>query len=206
MFAAQADTWIAPVPFEVWSADGSYVFRFDPYETSALYTADDVVVYTVEGLRSHAYENDFFFSNDMRRFIFIPQADHEIALEKFNYGERVSTAYIADLVDDMSAVTHSVSIAFWRNWEPEWDAATETLTVTTIDGLTYHFGLQQTDVGEPTQPPPLTPDLPTVGALVEPQEESTNPRWWVLFVPYLMGVVALAAVVFLIVVFAVKRK
>jgi len=76
----QLDT---PEPFEVMSADASRVFRFEPGEdpwggasiaAAGVYsnTEPPELIYAVEGLRAWAYRNQFYFSEDLTHFAFVP--------------------------------------------------------------------------------------------------------------------------------------
>lgn len=151
IFAA-ADTWVPPASFEIQSKDGSKVFRFEPdsdnHSTAALYDSSDPPkeIYTVENLRSWAYENNFFFSEDFMNFVFIPPADFEIALEFYTNGKLKKTYYIRDLVKDHSKISYSETSAWWQKTGVKASRDNNTLTFTTVDDLTYKINLVNGDI------------------------------------------------------------
>lgn len=144
---ASADSWIPPTSFEIESKDGSKVFRFEPnsnnHSTAVLYDNSNPpkAIYTVENLRSWAYENNFFFSDDLMHFFFIPPADFDIALEFYSKGKLKKTYYIKDLVKDHSKISYSISSAWWLKEGVKVSQDNNTLTLTTVDNLTYNFDI-----------------------------------------------------------------
>ena len=155
-FTVSADDWPPPTSFVVTSKDRSKAFHFDLDDenlsntvTAAVYYTTDPpeLVYTVEGIRSWAYLSDFYFSDDLQYFVFIPPTTNSIALEFYGNGKLTKSYTINDLVWNMLAVEHTTSTAHWREWEyntgktTQLDSEHNTLTLTTIDNLTYTFDI-----------------------------------------------------------------
>lgn len=148
IFAA-ADSWIPPTSFEIQSEDGSKIFRFEPdpenafdsHCKAALYDNTDQLIYIVENLRSWAYENNFFFSEDFRNFAFIPPADFDVGLEFYSNGVLKKTYHIKDLVKDHDKISYSTTKAWWLKGDANISEDCNTLTITTVDGLIYHFDI-----------------------------------------------------------------
>ena len=189
--AASADTWMPPEPFEIWSEDGSHVFRFDPgtqgwwgryfgephrswfdarTAQAAMYHNGELL-YSVENLRGWAYEMDFFFSQDFQHFILLPQADFNIALEVYAHGQLVRTFYIENLVRNMRRVSRSTSKTIWigetscdvysRRRAVNFLPEYDQLVITTVDGVTHTFDITTAEV---TSKPFFT--LPIVFSIV----------------------------------------
>ena len=150
-----ADTFLPPEPFEIWSADGTKVFRFNPlYEDGTMRRFAETAVYKDnEILYSRAFptmgvsESNFFFSQDFQHLMFMPTTGFEVALQFFTNGVLTKTHYISDLVRDTSQVRHSVTMALWRGIFPDMHSAVEhiaeqdILRVITVDGIIYTFDL-----------------------------------------------------------------
>ena len=135
-----ADTFLPPTRFEIESADGNRVFRFEPAEIyrstdiarAAVYTREGELVYRVKVLRSFAYKSNFFFTEDFEHFVFFPPTG-DIAFEIFSRGIMVQRYHVQDLVRDIDDLQRSVSTISWmveRNFSPE-DGI---LTITVADG------------------------------------------------------------------------
>ena len=147
-----ADSFMPPEPFEIWSQDGTMVFRwcprneedgsFDRVAQAGVYR-NDVLIYSVENLPtlgSHA--NEFLFSSDFRHFAYIPQVGQVMALGFFRDGVLLRAYRIDELVRDMNVVTYSVTMAMWENWQGrDFDLANNTLTIVTRDDITYVFDI-----------------------------------------------------------------
>ena len=141
------------VPFEIWSADESYVFRFEPseggvdYAQAAVYRGEEQI-YAVEGLRL-VTQNSIFFSQDMRHFAFMPPLEHEIALQFYTDGELTRTYDIADLVRNMRRTQLTTAGTFWIReirFLPEHDR----LVITTADRITHTFDITTAEVTSET--------------------------------------------------------
>jgi len=148
IISVKADTWPAPVPFEIRSYDGSRVFCFNPEaeesdERAVLYDNSEPpnVIYTVKGLRSWAYKSNFYFSNDFQNFVFFPPTGFDIAFEFYANGELQKTYYIKDLVKNIDKVPKSITTAGWRDFEESVIQNQNILTFKTFDGITYSFDI-----------------------------------------------------------------
>ena len=152
-----AGMFLLPDPFEIWSADGTTVFRWDPGPeenwhwhgmTQASVYRNGELLYTVENLPIRGQtEIGFFFSQDFQHLIHAPIGE-VVALQFYSNGELIKTYYITDLVRDMRKVGYtSMSSAIW------WDFIGDTrspfehiverdiLRVLTIDGILYEIDL-----------------------------------------------------------------
>jgi len=167
---AYADSFMSPEPFEIWSEDGTAVFRWTPeYDGGRpLSTAQAGVyqngelIYSVENLPTMGVgELNFMFSADLRHFVFRPSAGGQVvALGFFEDGVLLRGHRVDELVRDMNVVTYSVTMAFWENWEGRsFDAEANTLTIVTLDGITYVFDITTGEIiydtagGRPFVPP-----------------------------------------------------
>ena len=161
IFQATADTFPPTELFEIWSPDGSRVFRFVPSEEhrgmadAAVYLVGEAQerLHAVTGLPSLAYERDFVFSDDLRHFAFFPVAEQIIALKFFADGNLIKTHDIYDLVYDRSAVWYSDSMAFWRDWRYDirFSPQDNTVSLRTIDGIHYTFDITTGEIQSSTR-------------------------------------------------------
>ena len=148
--AARADTFEPPEPFEIWSEDGTMVFRWDPgpednwsrTAQAAVYRNGDLV-YSVQNLPiTGVSASNFLFSADLRYFVFRPTVSQVMALGFFEDGVLLQAYRIDELVRDMSVATYSVTTAAWENWRDRYfDAVNNTLTIVTRDDITYVFDI-----------------------------------------------------------------
>ena len=152
------------VPFEIWSEDEVYVFRFEPneggvdYAQAAVYRGEELI-YTVEGLRL-ATRNSFFFSRDMRRFAFMPPLEHEIALQFYANGTLVRTYHIRELVRNINRIRLSSAGPLWireirtsgggRRWDMDFLPEHNQLVITTADRITHTFDITTAEVTSET--------------------------------------------------------
>ena len=154
----RGDDFPAPERFEVISDCGEYVFRFEPTDDflepgfMALFHAEtDEIIYTVEpfdfpGQPHLIYESMFRFSDDLRYFNFIP-VSQTVGILFYDNGQLVNRHDIFDLVQNEEQVTFTVTMADWRSREPiQIDDQNNTLTLETIDGITYVFDLQTGEI------------------------------------------------------------
>ena len=146
--SAAADEFMLTEPFEITSADGNRVFRFNPesendYAEAAVYTNTEPaeLIYSLENFGSFAYENNFYFSEDMMHFAFIPTADQQIAIEFYSNGKLSKKYKINNLVRNMLKVEYSVSMAFWEKEGVQPIHSGDILTVKTVDDMTYDFDI-----------------------------------------------------------------
>jgi len=153
-----ADDFPPPIPFEVFSECGYYVFRFEPTDdffepgSMALFNVTtDELIYTVEwfdfpGHPHLIYENSFHFSDDLRYFNFIP-VSQSVGILFYANGQMVNSHNIDDLVEDHSLIRYSVTMADWRSRKPiAIDYQNNTLTLETIDNITYIFDLRTGEI------------------------------------------------------------
>lgn len=145
---AYADDFPMPNPEIMESEDGNRVFVFNPLEDDR-YPAMGVykntepleLIYLVN-IEHMAFLINFYFSSDMQYFVFIPEASQSVALEFYKNGELIQTYGISSLVKNMDAVGYSISMAFWEDRNRRnFDSADNTLTITTVDNLTYVFDI-----------------------------------------------------------------
>ena len=148
------------VPFEIWSEDEAYVFRFEPseggvdYAQAAVYRGEEQI-YMVEGLR-YASPHSLFFSQDLRHFAFMPPLEHNIALQFYSEGVLTRTYYIEDLVRNMRRTRRMSSGTVWmgetscevyvRRHSVDLLAEYDQLVITTVDGITHTFDITTAEV------------------------------------------------------------
>ena len=148
---AFADTFVPPKPFEIWSEDGTKVFRWNPgpddnwsrgVAQAGVYQNDELV-YSVENLPIIGESaSNFIFSDDLRYMVFRPTVSQTIAFGFFENGVLLRVYRIDELVRNMNVVTYSVTTASWENWnERNFDASNNTLTIVTRDDITYVFDI-----------------------------------------------------------------
>ena len=158
-----ADSFITPVEFEVYSDDGSYVFRWIPsrdYRTAQarVYRNSDLIYYINDMPTLGVGASNFFISRDFMHIVFVPTTHNFqsitmdmrdeltlIAIEFYAYGELIKTHYISDLINDMGNVRRSVTMASWRGFFPETRYASEhlpeynILRIMTTERIVYTF-------------------------------------------------------------------
>ena len=148
-----AACWMAPVPFEIFSGDGSKVFVFTPSE-DGMVNADAAVyeivggerrlVYTVEDLSSFAYESNFHFSDDMMHFARIFPPFGMDAFEVFSYGARTRVVIRSDFIEDYDSVEAYTSVGpfYTVTWNiEEYLTGDATITISTSEDDTVLFDL-----------------------------------------------------------------
>ena len=119
-FQVAAVTFPLPMPFEIWSPDGTYVFRWNPDPNDGLYAyaglyRDGELVYFLEDLPALGVSaSNFFFSQDFMHFVFFPPVASTVALEFYSYGQLMKTHYITDLVRDMEMTILTSGGLQWR--------------------------------------------------------------------------------------------
>jgi len=148
---AYGDTFIPPQPFEIWSEDGTKVFRWNPegYESRPGGTAqagvyqNGTLVYSVGNLPTMGVSaSNFFFSADLRHFAFRPATGQIMALGFFEDGVLLRSYRIDELVRDMNVVTYTVTTALWEDWSGRYfDTVNNTLTIVTRNDLKYIFDI-----------------------------------------------------------------
>jgi len=157
---AYADDFIPPESFEVTSSDEQHIFRFEPgaFEDPDFMALFDVstgeIIYTVPpfdfpGNPELIFENSFRFSDDLMYFGFTP-ISQEIGILFYAEGRLVNSHRIHDLVEDHSLIVYTVTMADWRNYSIPIvvDSEENTLTLETIDGITYLFDMTTGDIIE----------------------------------------------------------
>ena len=159
-----ADRWLMPEPFYILSEDGSRVFHVTPdpnlcccasgwedYPPTGLYynTNPLTLIYLVEFPCTVLHEAQFFFSQDMQYFVWIPwrngrgsfDGTEALALVFYANGTVQRTYMVSDLVRDMSTVRWTVTTAQWNYRIREFDIVTNQLTVQTTDFAKYVFDI-----------------------------------------------------------------
>lgn len=142
-----ADDWVIE-PFMIESHDGGMVFHFNPHKDAGLpatglyYNTEPLeLIYLVEHtLPWNAFEQDFFFSHDMRYFAFVPQIGQTVGVAFYANGVLQFVHNIHDLVRDHYVISYSTTMAFWREGV-EFFPDNNVLTITTLDERTYTFDL-----------------------------------------------------------------
>jgi len=150
---ALADSFVMPKASVTESGDGSAVFVYNPlksedYLEMGVYrnTEPLELIYPIN-LGEMVFENDFYFSDNMRHFVFVPTVSQDVAIEFYRDGILIQRYFIGNLVKDRDALTFSVSMAFWHDISSRnLNSTDNTFTVTTIDGLTYTFDIITGDV------------------------------------------------------------
>ena len=160
-----ADQFLPPEPFEIWSEDGVMVFRWVPGPDHRTAQAgvyqDGVLVYSIKNLPALGVsEHNFFLSQDFMHLVFIP-ATHGyqsmywfpqyestgVALVFYSNGELVKAHYISDLVSDMSRPMRTVTAVWWRSAFPVTRAGAyhkveyDILRVMTVERIIFEFDL-----------------------------------------------------------------
>ena len=148
-----ADSFMAPEPFEIWSYDETMVFRWTPdypnlRTAQATMHRNGELIYTMENLPTMGIgEWSFFFSQDFRHFMFVPTTGFSVAMEFYTDGELIKTHYIDNFIRDMSAPMRSVTTLHWRGRfpdsrpNPEHIAEQDILRVMTRERIAYEFDL-----------------------------------------------------------------
>jgi len=146
-----ADTFLPPQSFVIRSRGGTKVFRWTPSESGvaqACVYRNRRLIYTVDDLPSLGVSADnFTLSRDFQHFVFRPTTGHEIALQFYAYGELIKTHYVRDLVEDMSRVTHTASMAWWHRRIPgemlrnSQIARNNIFRIMTIEDVIFEFDL-----------------------------------------------------------------
>ena len=174
---ANADDFIPPGPFYIFSEDGTKVFHVTPelredlitwdkddFTATGLYYNTDppIPIYLVRSpfiacTFGYLWEQDFIFSRDMRYFAWIPTTNTKnTALVFFANGVAQRTYMVSDLVYDEDAITMTTTTVRWmynRHQTTMFDAQTNLLTVQTVDGHTYVFDITSGEIIETTRPP-----------------------------------------------------
>ena len=146
--------WAQPVPFEIFSEDGSRVFVFNPVENSfdnayagvyEIVNNERRLIYTVEDLSSFAYESDFRFSADMMHFARIFPPSGMATFEVFSNGVRTRVVMRNDFIRNYAGIEVETSIGpfytvTWRieNYPPEYNV----ITISTSEGKNLLFDLE----------------------------------------------------------------
>ena len=131
-----ADSFEPPQAFEIYSEDGSRVFRFVPGEEwnddhfIAVFEVDtDDMVYEVDlyhysSYATLVYPSQFTFSEDMTYFVQGNLISKEIALLFYAEGQLINRTDISDLIRNMPGLQESETMVHWVyrygwNFDPE---------------------------------------------------------------------------------------
>jgi len=183
-----ADSFMPPEPFEIWSDDGTTVFRWNPgtednwafggTAQAGVYQNDELI-YSVDNLPIIGESaHSFLFSTDFRYLVYRPSVSQIVALGFFDNGVLLRSYRIDELVRDMNVVTYSVSTAAWESRQGrDFDAANNTFTIVTRDNITYVFDITTGEIIHDTAGD--TPFIPSAenswGHIVE--QENALPLW-----------------------------
>ena len=168
-FTTHADEIPYYFPFSILSEDETRIFFYNPGERSywyGLYDPDDfpatglyyntdppTPIYLVENRYSHLrlppWHGEYIFSSDMYYFVTIPQMNlnmHSVgqatALVFYKHGAIVREYTIGELVRIPFLIRRSVSMAQWIDRDSiTFDPATNSLTLTTSERITYIFDI-----------------------------------------------------------------
>ena len=143
---ALADSFITPEPSITISKDGSRVFAFNPFDDEdfpemGIYrnTSPLELVYIIP-FSGMVFESDFYFSSDMRHFVYMPTISQDTVLYFYRDGNFLQSYRIPNLVRNKSNVEFSVSMAFWYHHESlKFDTTGNTFSLTTKEDITYVF-------------------------------------------------------------------
>jgi len=154
-FIALADSFVMPEPSLIISEDGSRIFAFNPdkdesYPEMGVYLNKEPL--ELEYLISFGhltFESDFFFSSDMRYFVYMPTISQDRVIY-FYEGDTLLQSYrIPNLVYKRNTVTYSVSMAMWYRFESRnLDRINNTFTITTLEDITFVFDVTTGDAIE----------------------------------------------------------
>ena len=140
-----------PTPTRIYSDCGTFVFHRNPrneFDTplTGLYYNNEYleVVYLVDNLHELG---DLFFTQDMRGFAIL-RVLFGHTFEFYYYGQLVKSYEIADLMNDLSMIDDSLAgISMWYDWRTRHhNIENETLTLTTLDNITYTFDLRTGEI------------------------------------------------------------
>jgi len=152
-----ADSFITPEQFEVWSDDETMVFRWTPdpnfRAAHARVYRDSELLYRMDNLPIMGVSaNNFFFSQNFRHITFFPTTGFYVAIKFYTDGELAKTHYISDLVRDMNRVGRSVTMSFWRGVFPqtrvfsEHIAEYDTMRIITVERIVYELDLTSGEI------------------------------------------------------------
>ena len=148
-----AACWMAPEPFEIFSADGSRVFVFTPGEdgSDSAYAAvyetaggERQIIYTVEDLSSFAYESNFRFSSDMMHFVRTFNPSGMPVFEVFSSGIRTRVVARDDFIEDYASIEAETSIGpmYTVRWKIEEQSPhSGVIIISTDEDNTFAFDL-----------------------------------------------------------------
>ena len=88
-------------------------------------------------------------------------------MQFFVSGQQVATYMVYDLVENRELIIYTVSTVFWLAFDGcNFDTETNTLTVTTIDGLTHNFELASGHLIRTTRPCNLFKEVAIISGIV----------------------------------------
>jgi len=162
-----ADDWPEPGPFSVVSEDENRVFHFGNLPTGVYSNSNPPsLIYLVEMQSTFLWEADFFFSQDMQYFAWIPQANtygssmdatEATAIVFYANGKEQKTYMVSDLVINLDLLEYSTTTATWAE---RWDngsniiiVSNNVLSLKTVDGVSYRFDMTNGEILENTNMP-----------------------------------------------------
>jgi len=154
---AYADEFVI-TPFTIESEDGSRVFIFTPpfhpndsyLATGVYYNTEPLeLIYLVENIG----EGGFVFSSDFKHLAFFSGGPWG-GIGFYENGILLKRYRIEDLVENMDLVRfYTASVVIWKLSESTiFNSANNTLTITTVDNLTYVFDITTGEIIENNRP------------------------------------------------------
>ena len=167
-----ADSFVPPQPSQIDLENGSKVFYMTPlrydgdeYLPSGLYynTSPPEPIYLISSYHtaddiSYFDRYNVFLSNDGIYFVHFPipfyreietSAPIETVLEFYENGNLIKQYNASQLVENKKKIGYTVSMVMWeKDWgsQHRFDAENNTLSVTTIDDITYTFDITTGDI------------------------------------------------------------
>jgi hypothetical protein len=171
IITVNAITFASPQPSKTESADGSRVFIFyPPLEEAALtpmgvyYNTEPLELIFLVDPGPVVSERDLIFSADLLHFAYIPHYvlplllrdipdavpapmrfdfNQVPALDFYENGILIKRYFIGELVENPDAVSYTTWTTTWDDYENRvFDNTNNTLTLTTLDNLTYIFDMK----------------------------------------------------------------
>ncbi|MCL2664275.1 MAG: hypothetical protein FWE82_01555 [Defluviitaleaceae bacterium] len=169
-----ADSFVEPTPFEIYSEDGTYVLKWDPGgndnwdsgTAKASVYKNGEFLYSIDSLPIMGVgKNNFFPSQDFECLFFKPTTGFSTALEFYSRDELIKKYYINELVDNMDLVIHSVTMSFWtgkfegKNSGFDYIPERNILRLITVESMVYEFDLLTGNILSKTESPAISCEI-----------------------------------------------